>query len=95
MTKVFKSHPPVLRYDVEERLEPHALWLEEEGLAKDGINKVVLKIPQVKNDNECYKLPLGKSHGRRLPAAIGARRSTFWPTRFTVRLAFFGQNFFL
>ena len=47
MVKVFKSHPPVLRFDVKERLEPHALWLEQEGLTKDGISKIVSKLPQV------------------------------------------------
>lgn len=42
-----KSHPQVLRFSVEERLEPHALWLEGEGLSKNGISRVVSKLPQV------------------------------------------------
>lgn len=49
MVKVLKSHPKVLRYDVEEQLEPHAVWLEEIGLSKEGIAKVIAKVPQVRS----------------------------------------------
>lgn len=47
MVRVLKSHPGILRYDVESRLEPHAVWLEEEGLTKAGVAKVLSKLPQV------------------------------------------------
>lgn len=49
VVKVLKSHPKVLRYDVEEQLEPHAVWLEEIGLSKEGIAKVIAKVPQVRS----------------------------------------------
>ena len=50
MVKVIKSHPGILRYDVKTRLEPHAEWLEGEGLTtRASIGKVLYKLPQVKN----------------------------------------------
>lgn len=48
MARVIKSHPGILLYDVKSRLEPHAQWLEEEGLTtRSGIAKVLSKLPQV------------------------------------------------
>ncbi|CAM9429195.1 unnamed protein product [Ectocarpus sp. 12 AP-2014] len=47
LVRVLKTHPGILRYDVETRLEPHAVWLEEEGLTNAGVAKVISKLPQM------------------------------------------------
>ncbi|CAM9147774.1 unnamed protein product, partial [Hapterophycus canaliculatus] len=54
MKRVLKSHPGVLRYEVETRLEPHAMWLEEEGLTKAGIGKIISKLPQARLKGEDF-----------------------------------------
>lgn len=48
MKRVLKSHPGILRYEVKTRLEPHAVWLEEEGLTKAGIGKILSRLPQAR-----------------------------------------------
>lgn len=57
MKRVLKSHPGILRYEVETRLEPHAVWLEEEGLTKAGIGKILSKLPQARLE-ECDSVHL-------------------------------------
>eukprot|EP00752_Nemacystus_decipiens_P014924 g13285.t2 len=46
--EVTKSHPRILDYDVEAKLEPHAEWLEREGLTtRASIAKVICDHPQI------------------------------------------------
>lgn len=55
MVRVIKSHPGILRYDVEARLEPHAEWLEGEGLTtRASIGKVISKLPQVRSGSSIW-----------------------------------------
>lgn len=47
VVKVVQKAPGVLRHDVDEVLEPHALWLEEIGLRDEALAKVLCRAPQV------------------------------------------------
>ena len=54
---VIKSRPSILDYDVRAKLEPHAEWLEREGLtARASIGKVICKYPQVKSGDSISAL---------------------------------------
>lgn len=80
--KVIKSHPCMLNYNVEARLEPHAEWLEREGLTtRAKLGKVIAKAPQVRRASRpgelCYVCQAVQSrvlHRNKLKCGIGCLR---------------------